>query len=111
MSESMSTKSDPTIVDVFFALGDDTRLSLVSRLGTRALSATSLSQQMPVTRQAVLKHLQVLQNAGLVSHEKRGREVLYTLDPHRFEEAQAFLEQVSARWDRAIGRLRGVVED
>jgi DNA-binding transcriptional ArsR family regulator len=65
-----------------------------------------------MTRQAVPQHLQVLENAGLVFHEKRrGRKVLYTLDPRRLEEAQALLERNSAGWDRAIDRLRDMVEE
>jgi hypothetical protein len=65
-----------------------------------------------MARQAVHKYLQVLENAALVCHEKRrGREVLYTLDPRRLEEAQAFLERNSAGWDRAIHRLSDMVEE
>jgi DNA-binding transcriptional ArsR family regulator len=97
--------------DVFFALGDRTRLSVVGKLGSgRTLSATALSEGAQITRQAIAKHLQVLAGAGLVTHEKRGREVLYALDPRRLEEARAFLDGVSAGWDRAIERLRLLVE-
>jgi DNA-binding transcriptional ArsR family regulator len=63
-----------------------------------------------VTRQAIVKHLQVLEGAGLVTHKKRGREVLYALEPRRLGEARAFLDAVSAGWDRAIERLRELVE-
>ena len=107
----MLRQSEAAIVDVFFALSDETRLALVSKLRVRALSATSLSQGGPVTRQAVLKHLQVLEGAGLVSHQKHGREVLYTLEARRLEEAQVFLNQISAGWDRAISRLQNMVEE
>jgi DNA-binding transcriptional ArsR family regulator len=97
--------------DLFFALGDRTRLSVVRKLGTGgALSATALSNGARVSRQAIVKHLQVLEGAGLVSHEKRGREVLYALEPRRLAEARAFLDGVSAGWDRAIERLRRIVE-
>lgn len=98
--------------DVFFALGDRTRLSVVRKLGTSgALTATILSDGARVTRQAIVKHLQVLEGAGLVTHEKRGREVLYALEPRRLEDARAFLDAVSAGWDRAIERLRQIVEE
>lgn len=98
--------------DVFFALGDHTRLSVVRRLGAGgALSATALSDGANVTRQAIVKHLQVLEHAGLVSHQKRGREVLYALETRRLEDARAFLDTVSAAWDRALDRLRQLVED
>jgi DNA-binding transcriptional ArsR family regulator len=98
--------------DVFFALGDPTRLSVVKKLGAGgALSATALSDGANVTRQAIAKHLQVLAGAGLVSHEKRGREVLYALETRRLEDARAFLDNFSAAWDRALDRLRRMVEE
>jgi DNA-binding transcriptional ArsR family regulator len=104
--------AEPAAADLFFALGDRTRLSVVRRLGAGgALSATALSDGADVTRQAIVKHLQVLEGAGLVSHEKHGREVLYTLEPGRLEEARAFLAAIAAVWDRAIERLRRMVEE
>jgi DNA-binding transcriptional ArsR family regulator len=107
----MSRAPDQAVADLFFSLGDETRLSVVKKLrGGAALSATALSGDARVTRQAIAKHLGVLERAGLVSHEKRGREVLYVLELARLEEAQAFLEGISAGWDRAIGRLRRMVE-
>jgi DNA-binding transcriptional ArsR family regulator len=104
------SRSDPAVAGVFFALGDETRLALVRRLGTGPLSATALSAHTPVTRQAVTKHLHVLEGAGLLTHRKRGREVLYALDGKRLAEARAFLDTVSAGWDRALDRLRALVE-
>ena len=106
------SKADQAVVDVFFALGDGTRLSVVRRLAAgEPLSATALSDGARVTRQAIVKHLQVLEGAGLVSHQKRGREVLYAIDGRRLEEARAFLDGISAGWDRAIDRLRQLVEE
>ena len=100
------------MVDVFFALGDQTRLAMVRRLGAGvALSATTLSDGAVVTRQAIVKHLQVLEGAGLVLREKRGREVLWSLEPRRLDAARDFLESVSQSWDRAIERLRRMVEE
>ena len=107
----MSKGREQIAADVFFALGDRTRLSVVRKLGAGgARSATVLSDGAGVTRQAIVKHLQVLEGAGLVSHEKRGREVLYSLEARRLDEARAFIEAVSAGWDRAIERLRQQVE-
>ena len=101
----MSRAPEHAAADVFFALGDGTRLSVVTRLATSgALSATTLSDGAHVSRQAIVKHLQVLEGAGLVSHEKTGREVLYALDARRLDDARAFLEGISAGWDRAIDR-------
>jgi len=108
----MSKASERLVADVFFALGDRTRLSVVRKLGSGgALSATELSGGAKVTRQAIVKHLQVLEGASLVTHEKRGREVLYALETRRLEDACAFLDGVSAGWDRAIERLRLLVEE
>lgn len=103
--------TNTAITDVFFALSDNTRLSVVRTLGEGvAQSATTLSNEASVTRQAIVKHLQVLAGAGLVTHEKRGREVLYALDTQRLDEASVFLNGISAGWDRAIERLRQQVE-
>ena len=97
---------------MFFALGDGTRLSVVTRLGSAgAMTATSLASGANVSRQAIVKHLKVLGDAGLVSSEKRGRDVLYALEPERLDDARAFLDSISASWDRAIERLRRLVED
>lgn len=104
--------SSAPIDEVFFALGDPTRLAVLRRLGERgAQSATGLSGDADVTRQAIVKHLRVLEGAGLVTHEKRGREVLYALDTRRLDEARAFLDAIEAGWDRAIERLRSIVEE
>ncbi len=108
----MSRASSRAVADVFFALGDGTRLSVVKKLGEGgALSATALSDGAKVTRQAIAKHLQVLEGAGLVSHERRGREVLYALDTRRHEDARPFLDRISAAWDRRLERLRALVEE
>jgi DNA-binding transcriptional ArsR family regulator len=105
------SRAERAVADVFFALGDGTRLSVVRKLSSGgALSATALAGGADVTRQAIAKHLRVLEGAGLVTHEKRGREVLYSLEPRRLAEARTYLEGVSERWDRAIERLRKNVE-
>jgi len=108
----MSKAREAATAEVFFALGDETRLSVVKKLGTEgALSATALSAGAVVTRQAIVKHLQVLEGAGLVRHDRRGREVLYSLETHRLKLARSFIERVSERWDRAVERLRDLVEE
>ena len=98
--------------EVFSALGDKSRLLVLRKLsrGT-ALSATTLAEGAPVTRQAIVKHLQVLEAARLIIHHRRGREVLYALERRRLDEARDFLEKVSAGWDQAIVRLRDMVEE
>ena len=107
----MSSRAERAAAELFFALGDRRRLSVVRRLvDGGASSATSLSDGAAVTRQAIVKHLQVLESSGLVRREKRGREVLYALEERRLEDARAFLYAVSAGWDRALARLRQTVE-
>jgi DNA-binding transcriptional ArsR family regulator len=108
----MSKASERTLAAVFSALGDDTRLSVVRKLSTEGgVSATTLSDGAKVTRQAIVKHLQVLEGAGLVASEKRGREVLYVIEGGAFLDAKTFLDGISAGWDRAIERLRLLVEE
>jgi DNA-binding transcriptional ArsR family regulator len=90
---------------VFAALGDETRLRLVERLCHEGpASITHLSRDAPITRQAITKHLRVMQNAGLVRCSRRGRESYWELDQRK-------LALISAQWDDALGRLRRFVED
>jgi len=106
----MSNASDPA--PIFAALGDRTRLSLLGRLGGgEAQSITALSAGTRLTRQAVTKHLRVLERAGLVRALKQGRESRFALEPQRIAEARAYLDQVARQWDEALVRLKAFVED
>ncbi|HEY3112530.1 MAG TPA: metalloregulator ArsR/SmtB family transcription factor [Gemmatimonadaceae bacterium] len=97
---------------VFAALGDPTRVGLVTRLCTDGpLSITELSEGTKVTRQAVTKQLRTLGRAGLVRNHRRGREIIWELEPKRLEKARRSLDQISAEWDSAINRLKAFVED
>ena len=97
---------------VFAALGDETRLRLVSRLsGGELISIAGLTEGEHVTRQAITKHLRVLETAGLVHGERRGREQVWSLEAKRLDDAREWLDQVSASWDRKLERLRALVED
>lgn len=96
---------------VFAALGDETRLRLVSRLSRgEPISISGLTEGERVTRQAITKHLRVLETAGLVQGQRRGREQLWSLEAKRLEDARAWLDEVSASWDRKLERLRALVE-
>ncbi len=96
---------------VFAALGDETRLAVVARLCAGGpQSITRLTAGSDVTRQAITRHLSVLADAGLVRGERRGRERIWELDTKRLDEAGRFLDQISKRWDEAIGRLKKFVE-
>jgi DNA-binding transcriptional ArsR family regulator len=97
---------------LFAALGDATRLRLVSRLCRDGpLSITKLTASSDVTRQAISKHLRVMAEAGLVRGARHGRESVWQLEPRRLEEARRYLEQISEGWDAALGRLRRFVEE
>ena len=111
MSESMLRKPESAVASIFFALGDETRLAMLAKLSAGERSATGLSEGASVTRQAIVKHLQVLEGAGLVGHKRCGREVLYALEEQRLREATEFLEMVSTSWNQALDRLRHMVED
>ncbi|MCA1827732.1 MAG: ArsR/SmtB family transcription factor [Myxococcales bacterium] len=96
---------------VFAALGDETRLRIVNRLGERGrLSIAKLTRGTRVTRQAITKHLRVLEDAGLVRNTWQGRENVWELDAERLRQAQAFLELKSKQWDEALQRLKMFVE-
>ena len=97
---------------VFAALGDETRLRLVFRLcDDGPMSITRLTAGSKVTRQAITKHLRVMQAAGLVRSARHGRESVWQLDQRRLEDARRYLDLISKQWDDALGRLRKFVED
>jgi DNA-binding transcriptional ArsR family regulator len=92
---------------VFAALADPTRRRLIVELGSRGPStATELAADLPVTRQAVAKHLGALSSAGLVDSRRRGRETRYTLTPRPLAEAARWMAEVGARWDERLEALR-----
>ncbi|KAB0534225.1 MULTISPECIES: ArsR/SmtB family transcription factor [Pseudomonas] len=96
---------------IFAALGDETRLRLVTILcGGGAMSITQLTLGTDISRQAVTKHLQVLAQAGLVRDAKLGRERLWAFEPGRLAEARRSLEVISQQWDQALGQLQAFVE-
>lgn len=98
--------SDSENGDVFAALADPTRRHLLDRLSAEGpMSATELARDYPVSRQAVVKHLSTLTGAGLLRPERRGREVLYGVEPRRLSEVSAWLGEVGAQWDRRLDAL------
>jgi DNA-binding transcriptional ArsR family regulator len=91
---------------VFDALADPTRRRLLWMLGERgAASATELARELPVTRQAVVKHLGVLAVAGLATSSRQGREVRYRLTPAPLSDAAAWMARVGAEWDERLAAL------
>jgi DNA-binding transcriptional ArsR family regulator len=90
---------------VFAALADPTRREVIGRLAQEPASASRLAGELPITRQAVAKHLAALDRAGLVAARREGRETRYTLDPEPMGEALAWMASVGAQWDDRLTRL------
>ncbi|MFN2443320.1 MAG: ArsR/SmtB family transcription factor [Thermoanaerobaculia bacterium] len=112
MSRSEASLTLPGPAPVFAALGDPTRLGLLARLSDgEPRSISELSTDSILTRQAVTKHLRVLEQAGLVRGRRVGRESRFEYLPERVVEAKAYLEGVSSQWDETLGRLRAFVEE
>lgn len=96
---------------VFGALADPTRRHLVEMLAAEpGATATGLASSLPISRQAVAKHLKLLDEAGLVNRRRSGREALFELDPEPLAEAVAWIGTVGAEWDRNLGGLRRLLE-
>jgi DNA-binding transcriptional ArsR family regulator len=96
---------------VFAALGDKTRLALVARLCSgEPASISQLADDSKLTRQAITKHLGVLERAGIVRSAQSGRERLFRFDPEPLNELQQYLASVSKQWDQTLVRLKSHVE-
>ena len=95
--------------EVFNALGDPTRRHIVESLSRQEASATQLAAELPVTRQAVAKHLTALRDAGLVESRREGRETLYQLNADPLEAAAAWIVRVGGEWDKRLARLERLV--
>jgi DNA-binding transcriptional ArsR family regulator len=96
---------------VFAALGDATRLQIVTRLRNEGpLSIARLTEETHVSRQAVTKHLLTLESVELVEGERAGRERVWKLRRKRLDELRRYVDEISAQWDQAIDRLRSFVE-
>ena len=97
--------------EVFAALADPTRRRLVERLASRgSASATALAAELPISRQAVAKHLGALGGAGLVSSHRAGRETLYELRPEPLDEAAEWIARIGGEWEDRLARLKRLVE-
>ena len=96
---------------VFAALGDETRLLLVAKLcAGQTYSISQLTRGSRLSRQAITKHLRVLEGAGIVHSSRAGRESLFEFDPEPIAEVREYLRFVSEQWDEALGRLKAFVE-
>ena len=100
-----------SVSPIFSALGDPVRAVIVERLVQSGPSSVSrLSQGLPITRQAVAKHLRVLTDAGVVTSSKSGREQVVSLEAAKLSEASAWLNQLASEWDVRLGRLKALLE-
>jgi DNA-binding transcriptional ArsR family regulator len=95
---------------VFGALSDPNRRRMLDVLSERDATATELAAELPVTRQAVSKHLATLRDAGLVEGERRGRETRYRLRPEPLAEAMTWMARVGGEWDDRLAALRRHLE-
>ena len=104
-------KTAATRAAVFAALGDETRLAMLSRLWSgQRCSISQLTEGTRLTRQAVTKHLHVLERAHMVHVTRSGRESLVAFNPQPVHDMKDFLETVSQQWDAALHRLKTFVE-
>ncbi|MCU1577094.1 MAG: putative HTH-type transcriptional regulator YuzN [Leifsonia sp.] len=99
------------LVPVFAALGDETRWSILVALGEEDASASALAGRLPVTRQAIAKHLAVLQEVGLVESVRVGRELRYRVLGSQLSETAKRLDRIGAQWDRRLAAIKRIAED
>lgn len=110
MSVDTATPGAASLPTVFAALGDDTRWSILVRLGSAPASASALTRELPISRQAVARHLEVLRAAGLVEAERYGRELRYRALGARVSDAARSLEQLAGRWDARLADIKAAAE-
>ncbi|GAB22622.1 putative ArsR family transcriptional regulator [Gordonia polyisoprenivorans NBRC 16320 = JCM 10675] len=108
MPDQSSSRAAP--VEVFAALADDTRWQVLVELGRRPASASALATQLPISRQAIAKHLKVLTDAGLVEPVKVGREVRYEAVGARLSEVARSLEVIARGWERRLTTIKELAE-
>ena len=99
-----------SLTPVFAALGDDTRWAILARLGEAPGSASALARELPVSRQAIVKHLEVLRAAGLVESETRGREVVHRAIGGRLSDVARRLEEIGNAWDARLASIKRLAE-
>jgi DNA-binding transcriptional ArsR family regulator len=96
---------------VFSALADPTRRRLLSAIAARPATATELAGELPISRQAVVKHLNTLAQAGLLERERDGRDVRYRVTPEPLSDAVSWIAEVGGQWDGRLAALRSSLRD
>jgi len=100
-----------TDAPIFHALADPMRRNLLINLAENSpKTATQLAEEFPITRQGILKHLNILEDAGLVAVHQIGREKRYTLTPEPLNEFEQWLKHLNAKWDERLLRLKTILE-
>ena len=100
-----------TVEHTFAALADPTRVEIVTRLSRGVASVGDLAEPFDMSLRAVLKHVQVLETAGLVRTVKHGRVRLCELQPARIDDASRWIEQLRHRWERRLDRIEKYLDD
>jgi len=104
----MTTAADD---ELWSAIGDPSRRQVLDLLVSNgAASASWLAARVPFSRQAVSKHLVVLERAGLISRRKQGREVLYQVEAARLDQATRAMAGLAAQWDRRLAAIKALAE-
>jgi len=98
------------MVSVFAALGDETRWSILAALGGQDASASALAGSLPVSRQAIAKHLAVLEEVGLVEPVRVGREIQYRVMGAELSATAHRLDALGAEWDRRLAAIKAIAE-
>ena len=96
---------------VFSALGDPMRRRLLSAIAAHPATATELAGELPISRQAVVKHLSTLAQAGLLERERDGRDVRYRVTPEPLSDAVTWIAEVGGQWDARLAALRSSFRD
>lgn len=97
---------------IFNALADSTRRALLVNLAENdAKTATQLAEEYPISRPGLIKHLNILKDAGLVMVQQEGREKRYTLRPEPLDELESWIQQLTAKWDARLLRLKNFIEN
>ena len=97
--------------ELWSAIADPSRRRVLDLLVSHeGVSASWLAGHVPFTRQAVAKHLTVLEQAGLISRRKQGREVLYQVEADRLDQATRAMTELAAQWDRRLGAIKRLAE-
>jgi len=112
MSSKNYSRTQQNYALIFAALGDKTRLSLIAKLSNgQKHSISNLTKGSKLSRQAISKHLRVLEAAGLVHSAHSGRENFFELDTRPFKDSREYLDFVSNQWDKVLSRLKSFVEE